>query len=82
MKSETQPKDVAYGAHLIITYAHCIKATPGELDRSPHYQYELRDASVTIKATLQDGEDWTVEHQGQVIADADTRDVALCLSLL
>ena len=31
-----------------ITYAHCVKFTPGQLDRYPHSAYETREIDVQV----------------------------------
>lgn len=34
---------------LNVVYAHCTKATVGQPDRNPWYQYELREAPATLE---------------------------------
>ncbi len=56
----------------LIRYAHCTKATPGQLDRHPYCLYEVKEVSaeMTIWRNPDDNEDeWIVRHEGKIIAN-------------
>jgi len=40
-----------------LQYSHCIKATPGQPDRSPYTQYETRSVDVLIQRLSDDSSD-------------------------
>lgn len=56
----------------IIRYAHCVKWTPGQLDREPFSQYESR--TIEVEMTLfrnhdEDCDEWIVRYNNKVIAN-------------
>ena len=65
---------------MIIAYAHCTFATPGQLDREPFTRYELATIDVTLTFLKADGftPDWYhVTLGGVVIGDGESCEDAL-----
>ena len=64
-----------------IRYAHCVKFTPGQLDREPWSQYEERTADIEVECippcSAYPEEEWAVYHNANAIAVEPTLKDAL-----
>lgn len=66
-----------------VRYAHCTKATPGQLDREPWYTYELRVVPCFITklwdATIEEHV-YLVQSESELIASSHSASVAHALA--
>ena len=68
-----------------ITYAHCVKYTPGQLDREPHSAYETRSVTVSLwripgerQGVASDDDYFHVKDEhGNIIGHEDTKEGAI-----